>query len=352
MPIRLNSWKARDSDFKRIYVEGLQSSAKVWLQPARHGGVQVTPGSLEEREVRAAVQEAFGLDELEWDALWAIGQDRVPRGRPAAGSGYQPTVPNSVAAGGWSHADAEALDADAMAHPLPEPTTLLVDHREPAELKDRLRAVRNLVVEEVSLEVGDYVVPDLLTIERKTVRDLVLSVSEDDKRLFKQTNAMALQAGSGVLLLEGDIYGQRAMSLPSITGTLSYLSVIQGVSIVPTMSLPHSAYMIVKLLRHRVHGLGYDLGLRGAAPKDPAKAPGFLLEGLPGVSANIATRLLAHFGSARAVANASESELLEVPGIGPGKAKAIADVFGHAAERRTVPAAPAKSRGRSKAPAA
>ena len=62
-------------------------------------------------------------------------------------------------------------------------------------------------------------------------------------------------------------------------------------------------------------------------PLHKITAAAFLLEGLPGVSANLARRLLKHFGSAQAVANATEAELRSAEGIGPSKAKAIVEVF-------------------------
>lgn len=164
----------------------------------------------------------------------------------------------------------------------------------------------------------------MLYIERKTVADFVTSITEDAKRLFKQTDAMAHSGVLSVLVLEGDIYGQQRLKLPDITGTLSYLSVIQRVSIVPTPSLHHSAYMIAKLVRHRVWGLGYDLGLRGSAPNDHAqrellhRRPAWRIGPYP-----TAKRLLAHFGSARAIANASEEDLRAVWGIGPNRARDI-----------------------------
>ncbi|UCB58941.1 MAG: hypothetical protein JSV67_01200, partial [Thermoplasmatales archaeon] len=53
----------------------------------------------------------------------------------------------------------------------------------------------------------------------------------------------------------------------------------------------------------------------------------FLLEGLPNVSAVIAKRLLNHFGSIKDIANASEDELMDVPGIGKGIATEIIQVI-------------------------
>jgi ERCC4-type nuclease len=65
-------------------------------------------------------------------------------------------------------------------------------------------------------------IPDLLTIERKTISDLVVSITEDARRLFHQTHAMTMVPGSSVLLLEGDVYGQQRLTLPNSAGTLSY----------------------------------------------------------------------------------------------------------------------------------
>jgi ERCC4-type nuclease len=326
MPIRLNLWTAPNG-YERIYVNGLNTKEKVWLQKGTRQQINITPGDLASPVVERALLDAYGLDRLDWEELIEIAKAPVPRGKPPTDAPIVATVPFTANAGNWTAADAEALDADTMAHPIPEPTTLLVDHREPAELKDRLRKIHNLIVQEEALEVGDYVIPDLLTIERKTITDLIASITEDSRRLFHQTDAMTMVPGSSVLLLEGDVYGQQRLTLPNIAGTLSYLAVIQSVSVLPTLSLPHSVYMIAKLVRHRVYGLGYDIPLRGTAPKHVSKAAAFVLEGLPGVSANLARRLLKHFGSIRAVVNATETQLRAVEGIGPTKAKYIVEVL-------------------------
>jgi Fanconi anemia group M protein len=52
----------------------------------------------------------------------------------------------------------------------------------------------------------------------------------------------------------------------------------------------------------------------------------FIIEGLPGVSATLAQRLLDHFGSVEAVMKASEKELCKVKGIGGTIAKEIIEV--------------------------
>ena len=220
----------------------------------------------------------------------------------------------------WSKEDAARLDADTMLHPLPEPTSILLDHREPPELTELLRKVRNLVIEEIQLDYGDIVLPGKLCIERKTALDFSVSIIEDAKRLFKQLNRMTHAPEQGIVLLEGETYGTTSLSIPSITGALSYVAML-GIAILPTINIQHSAYSIVKLVRHAAHGLGYDLGLRGAAPKRAEETAIFLLEGLPGISNTTARALIRHFRSTRDVVLASEAELREVEGIGPKRAK-------------------------------
>jgi ERCC4-type nuclease len=53
----------------------------------------------------------------------------------------------------------------------------------------------------------------------------------------------------------------------------------------------------------------------------------FIIEGLPQISSVIAKRLLEHFGSIRALSNASEQELQEVPGVGKKIAQDIYQVI-------------------------
>ena len=53
----------------------------------------------------------------------------------------------------------------------------------------------------------------------------------------------------------------------------------------------------------------------------------FIVEGLPGISATMAERLLLHFGTVERIMTASEEELMEVEGIGKKKARAIREVL-------------------------
>jgi fanconi anemia group M protein len=122
------------------------------------------------------------------------------------------------------------------------------------------------------------------------------------------------------------------MQLNSIYGTLTYLSLIQGIPVLETFDHHSTVYMLAKAIRHVCYGLGYDLGLRASAPKkaakiDPLAGASYTLESIHGVSAARARALLRHFGSLVAVANADVTALRSVEGIGPGTAKAIYETF-------------------------
>lgn len=329
MALQLNIWKAPNG-FARIYINGLRPKGKVWLQAGRgRTTVHFEQGTnaMPEAEVLALVGEAAKCDPLNWSQLLEQVEAMPPEARP---KGRRPGQTASSRRGDgsfperWTPADALDLDPNTMTHPLQTPTTIRVDDREPAELVDRLRKVKNLNVVVGTLDVGDIALPDKFLIERKTARDFAASVTEDAKRMFFQSDKVAASGMRGILIIEGDLYSQTNMSLASITGTLSYLSYIQGIAILPTLSLEHTAYTIAKLIRHAVDGLGYDLGLRGSGPRDPKAAAAFVLEGLPGVSATTAKALLARFGSVQAIANASIDELQQVAGVGPKRA---ADIF-------------------------
>jgi Fanconi anemia group M protein len=53
----------------------------------------------------------------------------------------------------------------------------------------------------------------------------------------------------------------------------------------------------------------------------------YVVSSLPGIGAKTANNLLKHFGSVRAVMNASKEELMEVDGVGPKRAEEIHDVL-------------------------
>lgn len=344
MPVILRHWQPVGGGFDLVYVNGLPEvgpGAKIHLRRSR-GKISVImqgdTGGLDEAAVLDAVLASIPGSDKSWESIVSFARNQ-PAPKRGAKSGSKAS---SRAAAGWqagrgalkpppTQEDFESVETDMRSHPIPEPTTLLVDHREPGEIVDLLRTVRNLVVEVTTLDVGDYSVPGHIVIERKTVSDFVTSVTEDEGRLFHQTAAMNASGMLPVVILEGDVYAQGRMPIKNVDGTLSYLVTIRRISTFNTRSLAHTAEVIAKLVRHAVHGLGYpDPATKAAAPKDPRAAAAYMLSCVPGVSSTLGIRLIAHFGSVRAVAEADEVALRAVDGVGPVIAASILATLGRA----------------------
>lgn len=335
MRITLNPWDAPRGGYTLIYVNGLPLDGKVYLQGSKGRTIvkfKGDPGEFTADRILDMAAEVAGCDARNFEELLIAARSMPqPKRGPRPGS-----TAASARRGGWNYFDHTAsrpdawtaehthnLDPNEWRDPLPEETLLLVDHREPREMVEFFQRVEKLKVEIVALETGDFVIPGKLIIERKTAADLVRSVVDEDKRVFYQTERMANSDIPGVLLLEGDIYKQTSMKLNAITGTLSFISAIQGVSIIPTLSPTHSADMIVKLARHAIYGLGYHLSLRGLGPKEPRLSAPFVLAGISGVSEGMASILLRKFGSINKVCQATVAELRDIEGIGPKRAESI-----------------------------
>lgn len=196
--------------------------------------------------------------------------------------------------------------------------TIEVDHREPPEIDAILARAPNTRVTRGHLAVADYRLNDgRVLVERKSVLDFAGSVL--DGRLFDQAQRIGMEPDTvGIVLIEGDVFRLAPGLLASqVTGAISCLSMIQGMTVINTLDLTHTAYVLAKFAQHQRNGLGYELPSRKDKPKQLLDAQRYVLEGITGVNAKLAGALLAHFGSVRAVATADEKALREVAGIGP-----------------------------------
>ncbi|WP_274644869.1 ERCC4 domain-containing protein [Pseudomonas serbica] len=173
-----------------------------------------------------------------------------------------------------------------------------------------------------ALPCGDFVVGPNMVVERKEAKDFVDSIK--DRRLFEQVAKCKLDYQRVIIIVEGDISKVRTeMSKEAIAGALSWLQVIEGVSLTPSSNAAQTALLVGTMARHAQEGLGYDIALRAAKPKPSRHMAEFILEGLPGVGPTNARKILDHFGSVRAACNAMPIELTKAPGIGAKTAARI-----------------------------
>jgi Fanconi anemia group M protein len=108
---------------------------------------------------------------------------------------------------------------------------------------------------------------------------------------------------------------------------MSWLTALEGVSIIYSRDQQDSADLVYTFARHLQHGLGYEIPLRSCKPKDLRVYQQYMVEGLPGVGPGRARALVEHFGSVRAVLTASAAELAKAPGMGAKTAQKIVEVL-------------------------
>jgi ERCC4-type nuclease len=332
--MRLTYWTA--GTLHRIYATGVEGTiGKTYFTVAnRRLTVIADDFTLPKPHIIAATLAWLGLPETTsgQDAFDALKERSTPpRGTPQK-LAPQPGSPSSGSSSftGASTAPITRLGMAELSFTNirnERPITIEVDHREPPEIDAFLAQVENCTVTRTTLEVADFRLNGTILVERKAASDFKLSV--EDGRLFDQAQRIGFtQDAFGIVLLEGDVFlGNPGMLYSATTGAISCLSMIQGLSVINTLDLRHTCFVVAKFAQHHVNGLGYELPLRKDKPKQLFSAASYVLEGVPGVSAGLAAQLLRHFGSLQAVANASEADLKQVKGIGPKTAASIAATF-------------------------
>ncbi|MDD5556525.1 MAG: ERCC4 domain-containing protein [bacterium] len=181
----------------------------------------------------------------------------------------------------------------------------------------------DIVVVERALRVGDYLVNDSITVERKTCRDLCLSIV--DGRLFSQVSRMRNQAKRPLLLIEGTDLHRSGVSIApgAVRGALASVSVCWYMPVVFTGNPAETAEFLETAGRQDLL-FEQELWLRpGRKPRSGRRRRLYILQGLPEVGPHKALALLDHFGSIDKVVRASENELLTIPSIGRKTAAAI-----------------------------
>jgi ERCC4-related helicase len=200
--------------------------------------------------------------------------------------------------------------------PKKTPVKIIVDHRESRSPVMRFLTQKDISVEPQQLDIGDYIVSSRIAIERKTVDDFLGSLIEG--KLFVQMKNLRTTYSRPLLLIEGEgLLTKRNISTNAIFGSITAIIVDFGIPIITTHSPQETAdFLSVMAQREQKEG-DRVVAIRGEkTARTIAEQQQFLVEGLPNVSAVLAQRLLQHFGSIRALANATEEDLCKITGIG------------------------------------
>lgn len=317
----------------------IQESGKTWALKVSVTTDSPVPATETDALKRTRLSQA-GLSGAEpWGGLMDMASVKSARPNVKKPSGGRPAPSASV-----SRAQ-ESANLDVASIQMVGSITIEVDQRESPRVSEILATHPDITVARVALDLADFRIVDKdgneLLIERKRCIPTESSpgargdfeTSIFDGHLFDQSERLKLKAANSesqiipVFLIAGDAYQHSNMLVQQIDGALSFLSVIQKITVLCSYDENHTAYLIAKMGSHFVDGLYTPVSFHKAKPKAIWDQRRYVLEALPGVSCGIAEALLERFGSIKGVATATEQELSAVKGIGPKRIKEIMRVI-------------------------
>ncbi|MGB9901554.1 DEAD/DEAH box helicase [Methanothrix sp.] len=233
--------------------------------------------------------------------------------------------PLPVASAGFTPRASRQISITEIYEPDEDLPLIIIDPRE----RDMARLLEKSGLRIVlrSLEVGDYILSERLGIERKTANDLIDSIVDPERDLFRQIGDLARTYDRPLLIIEGQNLYARQVHPNAVRGILATIAVDFGVPIVPTASMEETAALIA-LMARREHEAGYrDVKPHGRKTSRTLKEQQeYLVSALPGVGPSVARSLLRHFGSVERIMTASEDELMSVEKVGPKTAARIREI--------------------------
>ena len=225
-----------------------------------------------------------------------------------------------------------------------EPCQVVVDDREwHSPTATSLRRLGSVQLAKKRLPVGDYVVDDLLTVERKTLPDLAASLC--DGRLFRQAHRLHRSRRRTCLILVGSARDLRqiGVSREALQGALITLNLVFDLPVLRACDADEAARLIVTAAGQLRRRKCATVRRYGKQPTGTQRSQILMLAGARGIGPLRAEALLTRFGSPAGVARASLEELRSVDGVGPTVAAAL-----HAVLHTTwTPLRPSKRHGSS-----
>jgi ERCC4-type nuclease len=201
---------------------------------------------------------------------------------------------------------------------------MVADDREAGSgVIEALRLHPDCELEVRRLHHGDYLVDNRLLVERKTLRDLVVSII--DGRFLGQARRLVSGPLRPVILLEEtsrDI-AKSGMSREAIQGALITVTVMFGIPLLRSRNPEESAQLMVFAARQAAMLVSGALPRVGHRPKSRRALQLHILQGLPNVGPNRAARLIERFGTVEAALTAAPEALAQVKGLGPRLARKI-----------------------------
>ena len=181
-----------------------------------------------------------------------------------------------------------------------------------------------------TLAVGDYVLSDRVSVERKTVADFLDTLTGGDRSMFEQVGDAARNYARPVVIIEGgDLYGARNVHHKAIQGALASLAVDFGASILRTSDETETADLLETIARREQENADREVDVHGEKQsRTLPEQQEYVVSSVAEVGPVTARTLLDHFGSVESVMSADEDDLMEVDGVGEVTAARIREVVG------------------------
>ena len=177
----------------------------------------------------------------------------------------------------------------------------------------------------VPLPVGDYVVARGVVVERKTVRDLHLSVVNG--RFWRQVGRLRT-AARPYLLIEGIDLDAGPLAPTGVRGVCLAVAE-QGLPILRSVDAADSALWLARLARRsRMVRPRPDRPVYAQRPNVPrGETAEAVLAAVPGISTVLARRLLARYGTVAGLIQAGPESWAETEGMGARRTAALASTL-------------------------
>ncbi len=197
---------------------------------------------------------------------------------------------------------------------------IIIDNRELPSLGKELMET-GVRLSPTTLEVGDYVLSERVAAERKTVDDFLQSIV--DKRLLSQVLELKRNYKNPLMIVEGEgLYYKRNIHPNAIRGTIASIMIDFGLPIYISKDKKETASLLYIIAKREQDIKEKKVEIRGKrAPMSTKEQQRYIVEGFPGISAELADRLLRHFSNIENLVKADKEKLTEVKGIGKTKAE-------------------------------
>lgn len=204
---------------------------------------------------------------------------------------------------------------------------IFADNREFKSKVVKELARKDCIVKPKQLEVGDYILSEVVCVERKTALDFLSSVF--DQRIFNQLQNLKNNFEKPILLIEGqDLYSQRDVHPNSVRGALASIAIDYSIPILWAKNQRDTAGILYWIAKREQIKEKRSISIRGEKkPLTLGEKQEFLVAGLPKVNTKIAKRLLKEFKSPEKVFTTSKEKLKEVQGIGEKLAEKIKKIL-------------------------